>query len=170
MNERAQRDSPVTTQRLSLTRWSSADAPAQPELFEQVVTVLQPEVVAELPPTFHGVTSPEQARQWLAQQSQQSDLYLVRQEGRLIGFVLLHRQGDGGHLGYLLAKSAWGQGLAFEMLQGLLPHYQGQLRWIEAGVAEDNLASIRLLQRLGFDRLSDGAMQRYRLNLAEDGR
>ncbi|CAN5166231.1 N/A [soil metagenome] len=55
-------------------------------------------------------------------------------------------------IGYVLGRAQWGQGLMLEALQALVTHAFGPLglRRLEAEVNPDNLASCRLLERLGF--------------------
>ena len=56
------------------------------------------------------------------------------------------------HLGYVLAESAWGQGLGSELVEGFVEWCRGerQIRSLIGGVAADNLASVRILEKNGF--------------------
>lgn len=57
-------------------------------------------------------------------------------------------------IGYDLARSHWGQGIASEAAHAML-HFcftQLQLHRIEAHTIIDNFASVRLLEKLGFQR------------------
>lgn len=67
-------------------------------------------------------------------------------------------------LGYLLARPCWGQGLMHEALSLLLPAVwaEPQLWRIDAVVDVDNLASARLLERLGFT--GEGLLRRHSLH------
>lgn len=83
-----------------------------------------------------------------------------------IGLVQLLPQsleGDPHHqrLGYLLARSHWGQGLMAEALAALLAMLtdEAQLWRLDALVDVDNAASARLLERLGFD--CEGRLKRH---------
>lgn len=55
---------------------------------------------------------------------------------------------------YKLHRDCWGQGLATELVQGLCEFCfaEKQLFRIEAGVAVENAASIRVLEKCGFTR------------------
>ncbi len=55
-------------------------------------------------------------------------------------------------IGYSIAKPYWGQGFMFEACQALITEVQNTLKIdrLIAGVFTDNLASIRLLHKLGF--------------------
>ncbi|WP_395143543.1 GNAT family N-acetyltransferase [Armatimonas sp.] len=81
----------------------------------------------------------------------------VEQDGVLIGTVTLHDlnlSGGRAELGYLLAKSRWGQGLAQEAVGLAIDHAFATLglRRLEADIDPRNLASQKLLERLGFVR------------------
>jgi RimJ/RimL family protein N-acetyltransferase len=70
--------------------------------------------------------------------------------------TLFHIDLDNGRaeLGYALARDHWGQGLMNEALQSLLEYAFEilKLRRMEADVDPRNAASIRTLERLGFQR------------------
>lgn len=68
-------------------------------------------------------------------------------------FNLVQDQGRG-EIGYAQAQAYWGHGYIHEALQALLTHAfeQMQLRRIEADVDPRNTASMRTLERLGFQR------------------
>ncbi len=67
----------------------------------------------------------------------------------LVGTVGLRADGD---LGYMLGRAYWGQGYATEMGQALIDHAATTGRWttLKACVFEDNPASGRVLEKLGF--------------------
>lgn len=78
-----------------------------------------------------------------------------RSDGALVGLVSLfafHLASRRAELGYMLLRSAWGQGYMHEALLALLDHGFGVLglHRLEADIDPDNLASARTLQRLGF--------------------
>lgn len=80
---------------------------------------------------------------------------LRRDSGLAIGTALLFRFDEGSaraELGYVLGREHWGQGLMAEALAALIGWAFGglKLRRLEAEVNPDNLASVRLLQQLGF--------------------
>jgi RimJ/RimL family protein N-acetyltransferase len=62
------------------------------------------------------------------------------------------------HLGYVLAESAWGQGLGSELVEGFVECCRGErrVRTLIAGVAADNPASIRILEKNGFRPMGSG--------------
>ena len=77
--------------------------------------------------------------------------------GRVIGtttlFAIDRRQGRA-EIGYILGSSHWGQGHALSALRRLFRYARDemQLRRIEADVDPRNAASLRLCERLGFQR------------------
>jgi RimJ/RimL family protein N-acetyltransferase len=78
-------------------------------------------------------------------------------DDRLVGTATLHslqREQGRAELGYALAPSHQGRGLAAEALRLLLGHAFGPLalRRVEADVDPRNVASCRLLEALGFTR------------------
>ena len=82
---------------------------------------------------------------------------LSRADGRAIGTLLLFRHDAGSRrieLGYVLGRAHWHQGLMHEAAAAACAHAFGPLglRRIEAEADPDNLASCRLLERLGFRR------------------
>jgi len=85
-----------------------------------------------------------------------------RLSDHVVGEVLLKRADDAerlGEVGYAFATAAQGRGIASEAVGALLDlgFEQFRLRTIIARVEPANLASARLLERLGFER--DGATE-----------
>ena len=73
-------------------------------------------------------------------------------------------------LGYLLAEDAWGQGYASELVEGFVRwcRQHPPIASIAGGVARDNVASVRVLTKNGFQRDSTadvGDVNLYRLTL-----
>ena len=80
-----------------------------------------------------------------------------RELARVIGSCLLfrHEPASGrAEIGYVLGRAHWGQGLMLEAMRGFVDHTFDTLglRRLEADVNPLNLASVRLLERLGFVR------------------
>lgn len=73
---------------------------------------------------------------------------------RIAGYVLCWEQ-EGRHLiGYWIGKDFWGKGIA----TGALKLFIGQLKWrpLFAYVAKHNIGSVRVLEKCGFNLLSNG--------------
>ncbi|KGJ87532.1 GNAT family N-acetyltransferase [Colwellia psychrerythraea] len=120
-----------------------------------VVQVLTPSVVENLPPYFQNVNSTPSAQEWLKQIMSEGRLFIVQLTGesKTLGFVFLSTENRGDtHIGYLLGESYWGQGYATELLKGLIDFIdsENEITRLIAGVATDNVASIKLLHKLGF--------------------
>jgi len=76
-----------------------------------------------------------------------------RQTGELIGDIYLRLEKKTGWIGYTIAPQFARQGLAFEIVTELLLQLQqAGLTLVKAGVEEQNLASIALLKKLGFEQ------------------
>ncbi|MFM9976790.1 MAG: GNAT family N-acetyltransferase [Sphingomonadaceae bacterium] len=72
-----------------------------------------------------------------------------------LGWVVLIEKRAGVHeVGYILARTAWGKGLAREAVGMVVDHAFEvlRLRRVFADVDPDNAGSIRLLEALGFER------------------
>lgn len=75
-------------------------------------------------------------------------------------------------LGYLLSEATWGKGIASELISGFVSWCRGQesISSIAGGVADDNPASKRVLEKNGFQLVRSGDdvtqdEQLYRLNI-----
>lgn len=108
--------------------------------------------------------SMDDARAWLARmegiQATGTAIQFVvvaKSQGKAVGTCLLFRHDEGSaraELGYVLGRAHWGQGAMHEALSALLDcaFTQLKLRRIEAEVDPRNVASCRVLGRLGFTR------------------
>ena len=82
---------------------------------------------------------------------------VLKQNDRVVGLFGFHHWSHyhrRAEVGYDLARAYWGQGLASEALQAMIPFgfAQMNLHRIYAGTIADNHESVRLLERLGFQR------------------
>lgn len=136
----------IRTLRLSLTPLRTADARAFVRAFHYQSIARQTETLPK-PLTL------ESARAWIADQPWHGaggQRYAVRRWGRFIGMV-----GLGGSpltLGYMFAPHAQGRGFATEAARALLRHsFQTKsITAVLAAVFDDNQASRRVLEKLGF--------------------
>ena len=124
-------------------------------LLDSIPGLLSPAVVANLPHHFHNITTFEQANCWLTDMLEQSRLFAVycKNEQCLIGLVFTSCDSEiHTHLGYLLDEKYWGKGLASELLTSFIDKVIKPGRWekLLAGVDVHNVASSRLLKKLGF--------------------
>lgn len=77
----------------------------------------------------------------------------IELDGELVGdvYVGIHEQGGIAEIGFTLIPAAQGRGIAHEAVDALLAHLVGHhgIHRIQAELSKDNLASQRLIERLG---------------------
>ncbi len=137
----------LRTARLRAARWQ--------ELTEaDLAALFAPKVVQWLPERFQPQDSDRARRDFLAAVAQQAEVIgLCGPDGQGIGLLILSHPEDGGktrNLGYLFAETAWGQGLASELISGLQAHFSGSGMCLSGGVMLENAASARVLEKAGF--------------------
>lgn len=144
----------LTTERLALRWIDEADAGAQFAVFSD------PEVTRYW--SRGPWTDPAQAREWIARTlADYRDgtglrfAVVLAASGETVGNVSLHAFSDQSRrceVGYALARAHWGKGYATEALAALLDHGFDQLNLnrVEADIDPRNVASARVLERLGF--------------------
>jgi RimJ/RimL family protein N-acetyltransferase len=135
----------IVTERLVLRRAREEDLEAMHEVLSHPLA------------TRYWSTPPhdslEQTREWLAAMMEDApgerDDYLIEREGRVIGKAGCFRLPE---IGYILHPGHWGQGLATEALQAVIPRIFARhpIEALRADVDPRNIRSIRLLERLGF--------------------
>lgn len=179
------------TERLAVAAWT-LDPPA--DLPARVATVLTATTTQFLPPDWQGDYTEDRARTWIAERDAESPTLLVtdRTSGDTVGLVILFeeshpsstdaapaieaRPAEPGsidvRLGYVLAESHWGRGLASELVAGLVEWCRGEpaIASIAGGVEVDNAASARVLTKNGFTLVDTGddgppGEELYRLQL-----
>jgi RimJ/RimL family protein N-acetyltransferase len=94
----------------------------------------------------------EQSRKWLAGMvaaGPETDDFLIEHQGRVIGKAGAWKLPE---IGFLLHPDHWGKGLAREAMQAVIAHLLAthDLGELTAEVDPRNMASLRLLTRLGF--------------------
>jgi RimJ/RimL family protein N-acetyltransferase len=84
--------------------------------------------------------------------------YAIQVNGEACGGIGVH-PGEGverhsGELGYWLGRAYWGEGIATAAVRAIVPHAlrEMELYRLQARVFADNPASMRVLERCGFDR------------------
>lgn len=128
--------------------------------------VLTPAVTRALPPDWAGPYDEARARNWINDRDAEGTNLLVvnRATHVAIGLVILNRppgpDGEANELriGYLLAEHAWGKGFASELLTGLVAWGENEpgIGSLAGGVARDNAASRRVLEKAGFEVAEPG--------------
>jgi len=145
----------ITTKRLSLRPSTAADAERAFEI-QSDWAVTQMLRMASFPPDRAeiGTWFADHPREWAAGEAYRFATFL---DGRMIGLVDLDEIADGeGELGYWFEQAAWGQGFAAEAAAAVVrfAFSEAGLQSLRSGHAADNVASGRVLERLGF-RLLD---------------
>lgn len=144
----------LQTSRLQAAPWQGL---AEAEL----AGLFAPKVVQWLPAGFQTPEDGGARRAFLEAVSQQAEVIALRNAaGQGIGLVILSHPEEGGstrNLGYLFAGSAWGQGLASELIAGLQAHFRGSGVTLSGGVMQENGASARVLEKAGFTPEHSGA-------------
>ncbi|MBY6223802.1 GNAT family N-acetyltransferase [Ferrimonas balearica] len=150
------------TQRLS-ARPITLQSDSVDTLAQDTLALLTPAVQDALPGHWPAVTNVSEAQSWLQARTEESMLLAVRRlsDGQLVGFLILSptvlvQVGTSWHLGYLLGEAHWRQGLASELVQGLMAWCQQhqQVACLRAGVSKDHPSSARVLQKCGFSEIA----------------
>jgi len=148
------------TTRLEVKEWHSF--PEESALSKNLDVILKgmltPGVTNSLPPTWQGEYTIDRARDWIKERDSEGVTLLIFEKELQIplGLVILFNMSDDQRLselrlGYLLAESAWGKGYGSELIQGFVDRCRNQkVASIVGGVAKDNVASIRVLEKNGF--------------------
>lgn len=163
------------TDRLIVDEWH-AHSPSDEDLAESVVAILTPAVTRSLPAGWQGGYSMDRAAKWITERDQESTNLLIRHRssGKPAGLMIVFRTDDPSNgspvrIGYMLAESAWGQGIGTELLNGFIGWSRtAGVASIVGGVERENIASQRVMEKTGFvvqpGDASDGELS-YRLDL-----
>lgn len=113
---------------------------------------------------FDGhVISPDEARSFVSESLSNFERYgyglwlvLAREGGGLVGFAgLLRSEGEMPNLIYGIRTDFWGEGYATEAARAVLSYAFEKLALpkVKADVDEPNVASVRVLEKLGMERV-----------------
>lgn len=147
------------TGRLRVGPWHGAAHRLDVNLAAVVAEMVTVRTTVALPESWQGGLSVENARGWINDRDADASMLLVAQipseqpVGMLVlGEVPLPESGVDLRIGYLFAESAWGRGLATELVSGLIDwaRTQPRIRTLTGGVDPANRASVRVLERCGF--------------------
>ena len=148
------------TERLLVVGWRTAASEHGLDLAALVSELLTTSTTRSLPAEWRGEYSIARARRWIAERDRESPTLLAvdRRTGAPVGLVIVFESpsddGSGSDLrvGYLLSESVWGQGLATELVAGLVAwaREQPSISTLTAGVEATNTASARVLLTSGF--------------------
>jgi RimJ/RimL family protein N-acetyltransferase len=171
------------TERLHAVEWHafSEEGEGRDTLASVVASMLTEPVTAVLPDRWHGPFTRERAKAWIDERDAEATtlLAVTKLDDIPVGLLVLNEtkasqdRGDEIRIGYLLAEEYWGKGFATELVAGLAAWCRsrsGQISLV-AGVAHNNLASRRVLEKNGFVLVRAASANRendtFRLNLVE---
>jgi RimJ/RimL family protein N-acetyltransferase len=120
--------------------------------------MLTARVTQSLPDGWQGDYTIERANEWIRERDREGATLIVleRSSRTPVGMMILFESDDEKlgrtvRLGYLLSETAWGQGLASELVQGFVGWCRkAEIASIMGGVERDNVPSQRVLQKNGF--------------------
>jgi RimJ/RimL family protein N-acetyltransferase len=152
----------LTTSRLTMRGWREDDAAAYAEM------TADPEVMRFMGGVIDAGESWRQLALFVGHWVLRGyGLWAVERDGALIGRVGLWRPGGwpGLEVGWLLARGAWGRGYATEAARASM-----EWAWSELGasqlisiIAPDNVASVRVGERLGMRPLREDTLRGHRV-------
>ena len=99
----------------------------------------------------------EAAAQWIDQLDADEKVYGIEHDGELIGVTGYHRdkENNSAEIGYWIGKPYWGRGFATEAATAVINHiFQSRIaNTITCGHFDDNPASGRVIEKLGFEKV-----------------
>ena len=154
------------TPRLTATALSFNALPhAKNAMSAQLAAILTSDVKRHLPPDLQAVSDTGSALQWLEQTLEECQFVAIcsLDDDALVGFFLLYVEVDALsesqpryalRLGYVVAETFQGKGMASEMIAGLISwcSASGVVSSLSGGAEVDNLPSIKVLEKNGFVR------------------
>lgn len=153
------------TKRLEIEHWRPLlDDDRHNALTAELYVLLTPAVLKHLPDPLQLSQTRDQIEEWTKARDRESDVFCIRdrEKGIFHGLLILSAadEPDGGltvRLGYLLVEAFWGQGIASELVAGLVDWCQAQHQpmTLLGGVEKTNPASAKALVKAGFTRAED---------------
>lgn len=152
------------TERLSVKSWTlQVNEPSNEQAFAKtVIGILTPEVTKSLPDGWQQIKELDKAINWIKGRAEESAFLTIQHLDSLavVGFLFLYESYASDNrldlrLGYLLAESVWGRGLGSELIKGLVNwcEHQSDVKSLSGGVEVNNIGSIKILEKNGFDLL-----------------
>ncbi len=129
------------------------------ELENKIMSILTPKVTQSLPDRRQHIQTVTETQNWLSNRISEGDCLFVQEKTtrEWIGFVFLYwiDTSDTDYairFGYLLSESCWRKGLGTELVQKLVTwcHSQQNIHTLSGGAAQDNIGSIKILEKIGF--------------------
>jgi RimJ/RimL family protein N-acetyltransferase/ubiquinone/menaquinone biosynthesis C-methylase UbiE len=167
------------TERLDVGPWHAAAHRVGRSLADVVAEILNARTTVALPESWRGDFSIDRANVWIGERDRESPTLLAVETAmeRPVGLVVLAEDPIGEsavdlRIGYVIAEDAWGRGLATELVAGLIDwaRTRPSVHTLTGGVDPANQASVRVLEKSGFERVSDpgDGTATYQLDLQQD--
>jgi ribosomal-protein-alanine N-acetyltransferase len=174
-NERPLHTCSFKTARLVVGDWHAITGDAGIDLPTALSSMLTQTTTRALPSAWRGDFSVDRAQRWITERDGESPTLLVidQRSNEPVGLVILfdtqteqNREVDV-RIGYLLAESAWGNGLATELVRGLVSWARSErsIRCLVGGVARHNVASARVLTKNGFSLSAESSHDQHTYEL-----
>ncbi|WP_158304976.1 GNAT family N-acetyltransferase [Hahella chejuensis] len=134
------------------------------DLYRDVLRIITPSTTRFAPDDWRRVINRQDAKSWLEDRLAESPVYVVKQiaTSAAVGFIFLHPiplplELTEWRLGYILGESYWSQGLGTELMEGIIgwARQNKGVAKISCGVARENAASVKMLERNNFHLASN---------------
>ena len=149
-----------TTKRLIVKDWHAFDPEElnHPDLETIVEKILVPDVTKTFPVMWQGKYDKRRAKFWIQELDSEAKALLAvdKDTKKPIGIINFFKVGDETsgiklRLGYLISRVMWDNSFATELVQGFIDLCkEHNISTVLAGVAPDNTASIRVLEKNNF--------------------
>ena len=149
------------THRLAVRSWKHEvkDLDSKKKFARTVIEILTPNVTKSLPDGWQDISTLEHAQQWIEDRDAESHFVTIQllSTNETVGFLFLYESDTGNtyydlRFGYLLSEEVWCNGLGTELVEGLINWCQaeGDIKSISGGIDNDNIGSIKVLEKTGF--------------------
>ena len=162
------------TGRLQVGPWRAVAQRAGLDLAGVIAELLTDRTTVALPEPWQGNYTVERARAWIEDRDAESPTLLVMEVASAspVGLVVLSELPIDEsmvdvRIGYVIAETSWGRGLATELLSGLVDwmRIEPSVHTLTGGVDLTNHASVRVMENNGFHRISnDESTATYQLD------
>ena len=154
------------TERLLVESWKlmTTCSSSEGDFACKVIGIMTQEVTKSLPEGWQEIDTTEKALDWVKARAEEGSFLTVqlRSTKKIVGFVFLHELAnpESGFIdlkiGYLLSEAAWGKGFGSELIHGLMSWCEGSgdIASVSGGVDKDNIASIKVLEKNGFKKIT----------------
>ncbi|RSC93106.1 GNAT family N-acetyltransferase [Tenacibaculum singaporense] len=151
------------TKRLTIDNFSYFKNNLEKTFLISAINILSPNVTKLLPDGWQNINTISTAKKWIKERNEESIFLIIKSSNtsEIIGFIFLFPIDLENDLidlrfGYLLSESFWGKGLGTEVVKGLVNKCQelGYVKSIFGGVGKDNIGSIKVLEKCGFETLN----------------